>query len=312
MSTAYRPSRTGTQSERERAPLAEEGRPGGPRAGAAWRHAFARVACSALTALFLQACAMEGDFGRPRNFSILGFPLDAAYWTSDSTHRLSRFSGARKHTLTADEIELRDTAYRLRVQPHNLIPIKLSYSPQTAYAGDLARQHYKYAPARMAAIDAEIQADHQSLTLFAAAARRVLAADRARLQALSENRPYLTTGDARKARNRIRSNFAFIEGTFADIEKRISAYQYAIDRTRIETPGANPAAVEAALNHLRDRAAALHYELSRLYDVAARHLHNTPEPPDAGGRHAYGGEPTRISPRNRHGGFPPQDRNPFK
>lgn len=240
--------------------------------------AIARAIAISALALILPACAMEGDFGRPRNYSVLGFPLDATYWMSDSTHGLSQMAAPTTFSLTADEIELRETAYRLRVQPHNLIPLKLSYSPQTSYAGDLNRQQYKHGPARMAAIDGELRADHQSLTLFAAAARRVLAADQERMYALTQSREFLSRGDKRNARNRMRRNFAFIEGTFTDMARRISAYQYALDRTRIETPVASTGAVEGSLNHLRDRSASLQYELSQLYQVTESHIHNTPEP----------------------------------
>jgi Na+/phosphate symporter len=71
----------------------------------------------------------------------------------------------------------------------------------------------------------------------------------------------------------MRSNFSYIEGTFIDLQRRIAAYDHALDRTRIETPGVSLAAAEGSLNHLRDRAAALHYELSQSYQVNARHAH---------------------------------------
>jgi hypothetical protein len=79
------------------------------------------------------------------------------------------------------------------------------------------------------------------------------------LSALLENSSFLSRGAKRHARNRMRSNFAYIEGTFTDLQRRIAAYDHALDRTRIETPGVSLAAAEGSLNHLRDRAAALHY-----------------------------------------------------
>lgn len=223
-----------------------------------------RLAAVFLVATLLPACAMEGDFGRPQTYSLLGFPLDAAYWSS-----LPRpFAHRSDFALTVDESEMRETAYRLRVQPHNLRPMKLAYAPEAAYAGHLTRNGYKYGPARLAGIDQQLEADHQSLTLFADAARRVVTADLERMRALVENDPYLRVADKRNARNRMRGNFAFIEGTFADLEKRISVYDYAIDRTRVETPGVSVFAVEGSLNHLRDRAASLRYELTQAYRYA--------------------------------------------
>lgn len=288
-------------------------------------HAIARAIAISALALVLPACAMEGDFGSPRNFSILGVPLDAAYWMSDSTHGLSQMVAPTTFSLTADEIELRKTAYHLRVQPHNLIPLKLSYSPQTSYAGSLSRQQYKYGPARMAAIDGELRADHQSLALFAAAARRVLAADQERMYALNQSREFLSRGDKINARNRMRRNFAYIEGTFADMDRRVAAYQYAIDRTRIETPVATPGAVEGSLNHLRDRSASLQYELSQLYRVTESHIHNTPEPHFGYDRRRhpfFRRPPDRVQGRaalqpapqydNRAAQLPSSYRNPFK
>lgn len=252
---------------------------------------------------------MEGDFGRPRTFSLLGHPLDAAYWASASTH----ITAPSNFKLTADEIEMRETGYRLRVQAHSLTPVKLAYAPESAYAGNLTRGRYRFGPGRIARIANDLQADHEALSRFGAAARRVLGADRARAQALVEGAPYLSAGDRRSARNRMRKNFAFIEGTFIDLEQRLDAYQYAIDRTRIETPGASPFAIEGSLNHLRDRAASLHYELSQSYEAAETHAHAYPPPGYVPGRRGRllappppppNGPPLSIRPDNTPGETP--------
>jgi hypothetical protein len=213
---------------------------------------------------------MEGDFGRPKTYTLLGYPLDATYWASDAAH----ISGPRRYSLTPDEIGMRDAAYRLRIQTHNLTPVKLAYAPESAYAGQLTYEQRTYGPARVTLFDQELRNDHDALTRFGAAARRVLVADRDRMNALLENDAFLSKGGKRHARNRMRSNFAFIEGTFIDLQRRIAAYQVAFDRTRVETPGVSLAAAEGALNHLRDRASALHYELSQAYQVNARHAHS--------------------------------------
>lgn len=224
--------------------------------------------------LLLPSCAMEGDLGRPKTYTLLGHPLDVAYWASSVKH----ISGPARFALTPDEIDLRDASYRLRTLVHNLRPVKVALAAESSYAAHLTYEKHRYGPSRAVLLDDELRADHETLSNFANAARRVLAADRERMFALEDNRAYLTLRDQRRARNRMRTNFATVEGTFIDLEKRIASYDHAIDRTRIETPGAPLAAVEGSLNHLRDRAASLHYELSQLYQVAEGHGPQYPEP----------------------------------
>ena len=222
---------------------------------------------------------MEGDFGRPKTYSLLGVPLDAAYWVADSPHALSQMVSPTTYSPTPAEEEMYKTAYRLRVQPHNLLPLKAAYSPQTSYAGNLKYKKHTYGPARMGNIEQELSADHQALNLFAAAARQVLAADRERMYVLLGNDDFLTRGDKRNGRNRVRRNCAFIAGTLIDLDRRISAYQYAIDRAHIETPGRSPFAVENSLNHLRDRGASLQYEMAEIcrgFDLKAGFRHRPP------------------------------------
>ncbi len=251
---------------------------------------FRKCAAIATVALVLPACAMEGDLGRPKTYSVLGIPLDAAYWVDDSTHAFSQIVNPTTYAPTPAEAEMHETAYRLRVQPHNFIPLKVAYSPQTAYAGKLRYEQHTYGPSRMGNIDHELQADHQALSLFGAASRRVLAADRERMHALLVNQEFLTRGNKRNARNRMRRNCAFIEGTFTDLERRTGAYQYAVDRARIETPGPSPFAVEGSLNHLRDRAASLQYEVAQVcqeFDLGRHKPAHQPSPPMPSYKPAY-------------------------
>lgn len=263
---------------------------------------FRKCSAIAIVSVLLPACAMEGDFGRPKTFSVLGIPLDAAYWGSDSPHALSQIISPTTYSPTPAEEEMYKTAYRLRVQPHNLLPLKVAYSPQTSYAGNLNYKQHTYGPARMGNIDHELSADHQALNLFATAARQVLAADRERMYALLGNDDFLTRGDKRNGRNRVRRNCAFIAGTLTDLERRISAYQYAIDRAHIETPGRSPFAVEGSLNHLRDRGASLQYEMAEIcrgFDLKAGFRH---KPPRWNKRHAprmRGYQPAYPPPANK-------------
>jgi hypothetical protein len=215
---------------------------------------------------------------------------------------------------------MREASYRLRIQVHNLKPVKVAYAPESAYAGHLTSQRHAYGPSRAVLLDHELRTDHEALSRFGDAARRVLMADRERLFALGDNRAFLTLRDQRAARNRLRKNFATIEGTFIDLERRIASYDHAIDRTRIETPGVSLADVEGSLNHLRDRAASLHYELSQAYQVAEGHAQqprtggepplarrrllrrgNTPPPPypDPHPRAHPTSEPHRLIPEKK-------------
>lgn len=254
--------------------------------------AFPSTKCALVmvAVLLLPGCARQGDFGRPETYTFLGHPLDAAYWTSG----LKKGSKSTKFGQTPAETEMRETAYRLRVQIGSLKPMKLSLSPETAYAERLTYEQHTYGPSRAALMEQELEADHQALSRFADAARRVLAADRQRMFALLSSQDYLSKADNRSARNRMRKNYAFIEGTFVDLDKRIAAYDHAIDRTRIETPGVSLASVEGSLNHLRDRAASLHYELSQSYEVAENYAQ----------RRGRGEIPSEFGKRDRHARAP--------
>lgn len=228
-----------------------------------------RIPLIGFFAIALPSCAMQGDFGRAKTYTLLGYPLDAAYWASSATH-VTRPS---KYALTPEEKALREASYRFRIQIHNLTPVKVAYRPENAYAGHLTAEKHSYGPSRVSLIDHELRSDHQALNVFADAARRVLYADQQRMHAILETQSYLTLGDRRQARRRMRENYAVIEGTFIDLEQRIAAYDQAIDKTRLETPNVSVAELEGGLNHLRDRIASLHYELQQSYQAGDNYAH---------------------------------------
>jgi len=255
-----------------------------------------------LMTLLLPACAMEGDFGRPKTYTLLGHPLDAAYWASDSgpilgtisdirakrTGEPGRFIGPTSFSQTPEEREMRESAYRLRVEIQDLTPIRFAPGREGAFANTLTMEQYNYGPSRIGLIEQQLNADHETLSIFAHAARRVTIADRDRMFALQTEQRYLTKGDARNARNRMRKNCAFIVGTFNDLDNRIRAYDYAISRTKIETPGYSVFGIEGTLNHLRDRAASLQYELTQVCQVADMEM-------------IYGGQPVPVAPMPMQG-----------
>lgn len=258
---------------------------------------FADKALVALMTLLLPACAMEGDFGRPKTYTLLGHPLDAAYWASDSGPILGtisdirakrrgepgRFIGPTDFTQTPEEREMRESAYRLRVEIQDFTPMQFASGREGSFANTLTYEQYNYGPSRIGYIEQQLNADHESLSIFAQAARRVTIADRDRMFALQTEQRYLTPKDARNARNRMRKNCAFIVGTFNDLDNRIRAYDYAITRTKVETPGYSVFGVEGTLNHLRDRAASLQYELTQVCQVADMEM-------------IYGGQPVPVAP----------------
>lgn len=236
----------------------------------------------ALLTVLLPSCAMEGDFGRPKTYTLLGHPLDATYWASDSGPILGTISevrarrrgetpgliGPTAYKQTPEEREMRQTAYRLRVEIQDLTPMRFAPGREGAFANTLTYEQHNYGPSRISLIENELRSDHETLSMFAGAARRVTIADRDRMYALQTEQRYLTPGDARNARNRMRKNCAYIVGTFNDLDNRIRAYDYAITRTKIETPGYSVFGVEGTLNHFRDRAASLQYELTQVCQLA--------------------------------------------
>ncbi|MGD9868539.1 MAG: hypothetical protein AB7U38_11130 [Hyphomicrobiales bacterium] len=249
-------------------------------------------------AFLLGACSMEGDLGRPKPRLLFG-SIGEQWWTSDvpPVYRHSDFG------LTPDEKEMRETAFRLRTLAFKPRPIGISETTETSYADYLTAQGHTFGPSRMAKIDHDLHSDHLSLTLFGQAARRVLEQDRHRLGSMHQVRPYVSFLDKQNARARMQENHAFVEGTFQDMERKVMSYQYAIDRTRIETPGVTPVSVEGSLSHLRDRLASLHYELAQAYELALNiHVYATAAPQPVAAEGPYSLKPpggVKVYPQAR-------------
>lgn len=232
----------------------------------------------------LSACGVEGDLGRPKR-SAFALSLSESdwqsaepNWTNDAPNWINDEPGEDVAageapsvlSLTVEEVQLRETAYRLRVQLSDHVPIGAASDPERDYAEHLTRLGYVHGPARLAKIEHEIRTDHEALSKFAHAARRVIGADAVRIGATRDGRTALTGADRHDARNRIGENYLVVRRTFADIRRRIRAYAYAIDRTRIETPVLGVDTAMAGLAHLRDRSASLEYELTQAHESAHR------------------------------------------
>lgn len=223
-----------------------------------------RASCvAAATSLIVTACSVEGDLGRPKQTHFIDKVINTVH------PRDGQYPGrGSSFDLTADEVQLRQAAYRLRVQPHNFMPIRGMPNAETAYSSHLRSADYVYGPSRLSQINQDILADHGALTTFGQAGRRVAAADRARAMALGGGSLHYTASDIRNTRRRMEENHGFIRGTFDDLDRRLTAYDAAIDRTRIETPAVSPMVVRNTLDHLRERATALRYELTQAYGIA--------------------------------------------
>lgn len=214
---------------------------------------------SALT-LLLSACGLDpvGDFGRPRDLSVASTVTEAFRLAGDITNHPVYGSDFR---MTPDETRLREIAFRLRAQIHNLRPMRWTRYSEVAYAEHLHGTGHTYGPSRLSLINEELDADKQTLNRFAEFGRRVFTADQRRMDAVIDDSPYYTRADKRNARSRVRQNCAFVKGTFEALAQRIEAYEYAIDRARIETPEISAAVVEESLDYLRDTVVALQTEL---------------------------------------------------
>ena len=272
-----------------------------------------RIGAALGALLLLPACSTVGDFGRPKPWAVEASIADPfgtraePGWGNDEGFSDTEPETEKKERpevpisalpLTAEEIQLREAAYHLRVQVPSQFPIGSSANTEVAYAEHLTRQGYLHGPSRLAQIEQEVQTDHDALTKFAHAARIVLGADRVRMKAALDKRTSLTGHDKHDAYARVGENMLVIRRTFADIERRIAAYAYAVDRTRIETPVLAVGPVNNALNHLRDRSASLKYELIEARQAAQRTAQygSKPRPEPAG--NAAGG-PVDIRPPER-------------
>ena len=213
-----------------------------------------------LSMLFLLAnaapsCVSLGDFGRPVDSQLFG---SATEWVE---MRDALPAGVESpFTFTNDEQAMRERSYRLRTPIGDPAPVPNNGHSIDNYADRLTAQNFPYGPSRIYAIVAELEADHVTLTAFAESARLVVRADQGRLHDLGSAGPY--SGDVRKATHiRVRENGAFMKGTFADMRHRLSAYLYALERSRLEAPGADQAFARRLLFGLRERAVCLEYEL---------------------------------------------------
>ena len=229
---------------------------------ATWRagvsHFIKFLMLPAMLSLLLSACAIEGDFGRPKATI---FDRIADELLPSETTLLGSRGGSG---VTNDEMVMREAGHRLSSP---LMPAQSpAAGPSGGYGG--ARSHYYNVPNPLARIEENLQIDHQALTHFGRAARRVLLTDSRRMQAVYDHDPNILIEDKRSARERMKENYVFIEQIFDDLGRRFQAYNYELDELKISKPEMVTVVMDGSLNHLRDRAASLKYELTRYFGKA--------------------------------------------
>jgi hypothetical protein len=200
---------------------------------------------------------------------------------------------------------MREAGHRL-ASPLNPVPPASGLPPGSRYGGYGDWKDPERPAGALAIIAQELDTDHQALTNFGQAARRVLTTDSRRMQAVYDHDPYVLVQDKRSARERMRENLAFIESVFADFGYRLQAYHYAIAESRTNEPDAIVVDLESSLGHLRDRAASLEYELTHFFGAAVARGDYRPPRFASRGSGTYGPPPgpgdTPHSPYEDRGG----------
>ena len=207
-----------------------------------------------LAAHMLAACAVEGDFGRiqPTFFSKTAdqFLLNADIMTR----------GLDRPELDRYEIVLRETgsvlSAPLEFRRQRLdIPLRHPLPPDDVqYERDLLAVPPD-------AIGGALDRDHQMLTRFGEAARRVIDTYSQQMERILKYDPDLRYQKRDEARARLQENLGYIDTVFSAPGHKLQEYHFALGELRYRDDTAYSAELEASLSHLRDRTAALEYEL---------------------------------------------------
>lgn len=202
----------------------------------------------------LAACAVEGDFGRiePTVFSRM---TDQVLLNADIMTR-----GLERPELNRDEIALRESGDILTM-PLELVPQVSDIPmrrPDEVHPGPYERDPHAIPPGLIAR---SLDRDHQVLTRFGEAARRVIRSYGQQMESVLRYDPVLQARKRDEARARMQMNLDYIDTVFAGFGHRLQAYHYAIASVRTYEDGRYASEMEASLSHLRDRTAQLDYEL---------------------------------------------------
>ena len=238
----------------------------------------------------LAACAVEGDFGRIQP-TVLSKVTDQFLLNADIMTR-----GLNRPELDRDEIILREAGHSL-TRPLELAPPRLDIPlrhPDETAPSRYERDIQAIPPGLIART---LDQDHQVLTRFGESARRVIRTYGQQMETILKYDPVLRAKKRDEARVRMQENLDYIDSVFAEFGHRLQAYHYAIGAVRA-ADGRFAPELEGSLAHLRDRTAALEYELKH-YAGAALARGEYQEPRFASReRGVFGREPLFEAPKH--------------
>lgn len=210
------------------------------------------------------ACSTPGDFGRQRESIIQGQITDSFNEiTGNILNDRSNF------VLNRDELELRRVLHHFRkALPTPLFPERVLYlikkgdfGALSNYAHSLTSRGYADGGSRVAQISQMLETDHVYVKRFSEASKEIRLVDRSRVLILSRNPGQYSSDDRLNTSARARENVDLMLAVLLDLSYRLVAYDYAIERTRLEWPRTNLVHVEAILSMLREKAAFLRIDL---------------------------------------------------
>lgn len=218
----------------------------------------------AAAAILLCGCMIEGDFGRPKP-SLIHQKLNknVAYVRDFFLDESPEFS------LTAEELELRDAAYYFNESLPVYALSKRSLLEGGSYADHLTTSGYRVGQAQLKTISAQLNADRHWLRRFARAVRQIMNSDAERQAQLRISSHVLSDNDRARVFSRIKENRLLVHTTLRDVEDRLASYGYAVERSRIEYPGASIKKEAMSINQLREIASSLRTEISRFQRYVA-------------------------------------------
>ncbi len=216
--------------------------------------------------LLLAACT-TGDFGEPRSLAgVEAYNYDYKPSIFDSG-AFAGPVGERNFEFTDDERLLRQLAYPLaepgydRHQWDNvgaeggiIESGRISAYDRTAYAAVLLSPRYRSPASRYAQLIDDIRNDSTRMPQFFETAARVIDIDRKRQKSFAFLSS-LSPAERSHAQRRIHENIAITRMVHASLQRRASAYGFALERLVLMTPSTQAVDVEHALNRLKTQIA---------------------------------------------------------
>ena len=170
---------------------------------------------------------------------------------------------------TDDERQLRDLAYPLVEPPydrqrwysvlseHGLNDVFAGSFDRTAYAANLMSSRYRSANTRYSQLIEDVRNDVTRLPAFFEAAARVLDIDAKRRKAMGHVRE-MSPFEVENASKRMAENAAIVAMVRGSLERRVSSYQFALERLVIVTPSPQAVEAERLLGQLKGKMAFYH------------------------------------------------------